>query len=247
MKLLTAAVRGAAGTAAAAYGIYAAAPAVTSIRSLRVCGLPALAGVGRPDHVALTFDDGPDRCFHAAFPRSAGPPWCQRHVLLLGFMTERNPGLAAELVAADMRSPSTVTSTSTSSSCRTPTGTCDDIRRAHDLIGEVSGQAPKYYRPPYGVLTATAAHTATSWVCRSCCGPLGAGTGTEATPASVHQTVRRHLDGGATILLHDSDSRTSAPLSWKSALFVRCRGCSMNVRHSDLPSATYSAHNRRSL
>ncbi|MGW3412058.1 hypothetical protein [Streptomyces sp. NPDC000888] len=31
-----------------------------------------------------------------------------------------------------------------------------------------------------------------------------------ATPASVHHTVRSDLDGGGTILLHDSD-RTSAP------------------------------------
>ena len=37
-----------------------AAPALTTIAPLRRRYLPGLSGVGRPDHVALTFDDGPD-------------------------------------------------------------------------------------------------------------------------------------------------------------------------------------------
>lgn len=216
MKLLTAAVRGAAGTAAVAYGVNAV-PALTAIRPLRIRGLPALAGVGRPDHVALTFDDGPDRASTPHFLELLAGRGVSATFFLLGFMTERNPGLAAELVAAG-HEVAVHGYEHVNLLRRTPAATCDDIRRAHDLIGEVSGQAPKYYRPPYGVLTAAAAHTAhklglsivlwTAW---------GRDWKREATPTSVHQTVRRHLDGGATILLHDSDC-TSAPLSWKSAL-----------------------------
>jgi hypothetical protein len=38
-----------------------------------------------------------------------------------------------------------------------------------------------------------------------------------ATPESVHRTVTADLDGGGTILLHDSDC-TSAPAAWRSTL-----------------------------
>ncbi|MFK0025968.1 hypothetical protein [Streptomyces sp. NPDC090798] len=38
-----------------------------------------------------------------------------------------------------------------------------------------------------------------------------------AIPESVHRTVTADLDGGGTILLHDSDC-TSAPGAWRSAL-----------------------------
>lgn len=37
------------------------------------------------------------------------------------------------------------------------------------------------------------------------------------TPDSVHRTVTAGLDGGGTILLHDSDY-TSAPGSWRTTL-----------------------------
>lgn len=36
------------------------APALTALGPLRTKLLPRLSGAGRPDHVALTFDDGPD-------------------------------------------------------------------------------------------------------------------------------------------------------------------------------------------
>src|SRR5437763_16788842 len=45
--------------AAAALAAHAV-PLVTTRASLRRRYLPRLAGRGRPDHVALTFDDGPD-------------------------------------------------------------------------------------------------------------------------------------------------------------------------------------------
>ncbi|WP_327128337.1 hypothetical protein [Streptomyces sp. NBC_01727] len=45
-----------------------------------------------------------------------------------------------------------------------------------------------------------------------------------AIPDSVHRTVTAGLDGGGTILLHDSD-RTSAPGSWRTTL-AHCPACS---------------------
>src|SRR4051794_40036829 len=48
-------------------------------------------------------------------------------------------------------------------------------------------------------------------------GLLGEDWTSRATPASVHRTVTTDLDGGGTILLHDSDC-TSAPGAWRSAL-----------------------------
>jgi hypothetical protein len=45
---------------AAAHAVAYATPAITSWDRLRLALWPALAGLGRPDGVALAFDDGPD-------------------------------------------------------------------------------------------------------------------------------------------------------------------------------------------
>src|SRR5205085_2607520 len=54
------------GGAATAMAVHAA-PLVTTGAALRRRYLPALAGLGSPGHVALTFDDGPDPASTPAF------------------------------------------------------------------------------------------------------------------------------------------------------------------------------------
>jgi len=77
---------------------------------------------------------------------------------------------------------------------------------------------PRFFRPPYGVLSAGSLLAArrlglqpvlwTAW---------GRDWEQRATPDRVLATVRRGLAGGGTVLLHDSDC-TSAPGAWRSAL-----------------------------
>src|SRR2546429_9187752 len=56
-----------AGLAAAGLAIAHAGPGLTAIGPVRRRLFPRLAGLGRPDHVALTFDDGPDPASTPAF------------------------------------------------------------------------------------------------------------------------------------------------------------------------------------
>jgi peptidoglycan/xylan/chitin deacetylase (PgdA/CDA1 family) len=101
---------------------------------------------------------------------------------------------------------------------RGPRGTRDDLARGYDVIADITGAPPRWYRPPYGVLTTPAINVAgrlgltpvlwSAW---------GLDWTSNATPASVLATVRRDLAGGGTVLLHDSDC-TSAPGSWRATL-----------------------------
>jgi peptidoglycan/xylan/chitin deacetylase (PgdA/CDA1 family) len=82
----------------------------------------------------------------------------------------------------------------------------------------VTGQRPRWYRPPYGVLT-----TAALYACRRLdLTPVlwtawGRDWEASATPESIRGTVIGKLRGGGTVLLHDSDC-TSAPDSWRRTL-----------------------------
>src|SRR5262249_33711165 len=86
--------------AAAATAAGRRAPTVGSFRPVATRLTPALAGMGREGHVALTFDDGPDP---ASTPRILealdGLGWTATF-FMLGEMVRRAPSLAGEVAAA---------------------------------------------------------------------------------------------------------------------------------------------------
>jgi peptidoglycan/xylan/chitin deacetylase (PgdA/CDA1 family) len=91
------------------------------------------------------------------------------------------------------------------------------IARCLAAISDVVGAAqprPRWFRPPYGVLSATAALEAA----RHGLAPILWTTWAkdwraDATAESVHALLEPGLVGGATLMLHDS-STTRAPMSW---------------------------------
>lgn len=194
-----------------------AAPVISTLGPLRNRFMPRLAGQGRPDHVALTFDDGPDVLSTPHFLRLLAGRRVHATFFLLGSEARRFPSLVAEIAAAGheigihgwAHRPLLL---------RGPRATRDDFARARDLVADLTGQQPRLFRPPYGVMS-TAAHVAARrlgltpvlWTC------WGEDWTAHATPESVHRTVTADLTGGGTILLHDSDC-TSAPGAWRSAL-----------------------------
>ena len=209
-------IRGAA--ALVAVGVAAqAAPALAAITPMRRILFPGLSGQGNVGHVALTFDDGPDPISTPRFLDFLAAERITATFFLLGSQLRRAPGLGAELVAAGHE----VGVHGFEHRClltRSPAATHRDLAAARDLIADLTGTAPRWYRPPYGVLTTAGLLAARRLGMRSVLWTTwGRDWERGATPASIAATIARPLQPGGTILLHDSDC-TSAPGSWSRTL-----------------------------
>lgn len=210
-------VRGRIAGLGAGAAVLHAAPALTSVGPLRARLAPALSGLGRPDQVAITFDDGPDPTSTPQFLDLLARQRVEATFFLLGFMIRRAPGLVGEIVAAG-HEIAIHGDTHRNLLLRDPVGTWHDLARARDLVGDLTGVAPRWYRPPYGVLTTSALLAARSLQLRPVLWTAwGWDWSRRSTAESVHRTVRRRISGGGTVLLHDADC-TSAPGSWRATL-----------------------------
>ncbi|MFN2539460.1 MAG: polysaccharide deacetylase family protein [Mycobacteriales bacterium] len=179
---------------------------------------PALNGRGRPGHVALTFDDGPDAQSTPRFLDRLAELDVKATFFLLGEMCLRYPDVARRIVAEGHEVA--VHSWDHRNHLRNLPGrrTADQLARTADLIELQTGVRPEYFRPPYGALTAADVVVAKQLGLRTVLWTAWGQDWQRDLKASdiVDEVLRGRLDGG-TVLLHDSDC-TSEPGSWRATL-----------------------------
>lgn len=202
-----------AGVAAAAHAV----PSLLTIPAVHRKLWPALSGRSAEAHVALTFDDGPDAESTTRFLDELNRLDVHATFFLLGMQLERNSDVAKRMIA-DGHEVAVHGWAHRPHLLRTPWGVLADLERACELVATVTGEPPRFWRPPNGIVTGGGLAAARRlglqpvlWTAD------GQDWRADATGASVTARITKHLTAGGTILLHDSDI-TSAPGSWRSAL-----------------------------
>ncbi|MBV9661930.1 MAG: polysaccharide deacetylase family protein, partial [Acidimicrobiales bacterium] len=179
--------------------------------------LPGLSGVGRPGHVALTFDDGPDA---EATPRVLALldelGW-RATFFCLGTQAERSPGLVRDIVERG-HELGVHGHEHRSHLRRGARAVTTDVARARAKLEDLSGRSLEWFRPPYGGVSMSSLVAArrnslrmvlwTTW---------GIDWKPDSTGQTVADNVARTFVPGATVLLHDSDV-TSSVRSWEATL-----------------------------
>jgi peptidoglycan/xylan/chitin deacetylase (PgdA/CDA1 family) len=232
------------GKAVLACGAVAAAVQAAPLATFVPAGkrlLPGLNGRGRPGHVALTFDDGPDGQSTPHFLDRLAQLDVKATFFLLGEMCLRYPDVPRRLV--DEGHEVAVHSWDHRNHLRNLPGrrTADQLARTADLIEVQAGVRPEWFRPPYGALTTADLVVAKRLGLRTVLWTAwGQDWQRDLTPADVvDEVLRGDLDGG-TVLLHDSDC-TSEPGSWRATLGALPRLVD-TLREQGLEVGTVGAH-----
>ncbi len=160
--------------------------------------------------VALTFDDGPDPFFTPRVLEVLAARGVRGTFFLIGERAARAPGIVRAIADGGHE----IGNHSWSHPCLWlcgPRRTEEEIGRGQALLGELTGRAPRHFRPPWGIVNAAMfaavrRHGARCvfWSIQ----PEGRRARDGATQAAI---VVRRAHPGAIVDLHDADGVPGAP------------------------------------
>ncbi len=168
------------------------------------------SGVG----FALTFDDGPHPQGTPAVLEVLARERVSATFFLVGEQVRRDPALAREIVAAG-HAIGLHCDRHRNLLRLTPRQVRADIARAQDAIEQISDSPITLYRPPYGVLNASALRIAREHHWRTLLwSHAGKDWEAHATPESIATLSTQGAGEGSVLLLHDADDY-SVPGAWR--------------------------------
>jgi peptidoglycan/xylan/chitin deacetylase (PgdA/CDA1 family) len=163
---------------------------------------------------ALTFDDGPHAQGTAAVLETLAAAGAHATFFLVGEQLRRNPSLGGEIVAAG-HAIGVHCDRHRNLLRMAPWQVRADIDRAQATIEDLTGRSPAIYRPPYGMLNASALRLARRRGWRTLLwSEWGRDWERRATPTSIASLLTRGASEGSVLLLHDADEY-GAPGSWR--------------------------------
>lgn len=196
--------------AAGAWAAYAWLPHVLTRGGLR-------RGSAARRRLALTFDDGPDPVWTPRVLEILARHSISASFFLVGERAARHPAVVRAIAGAGHEVGNHGWSHRSLWRCG-PARTREEIERAHHALAGLTGAAPRYFRPPWGMMNA-----AMSGVLRDCgeravfwsIQPEGL---RPSPPARQVEHVLRRAQPGAIVDLHDAEGTSAAPARLCQAL-----------------------------
>jgi peptidoglycan/xylan/chitin deacetylase (PgdA/CDA1 family) len=198
-------------------GLLQLAPALSGIPPLVRRFTPRLAGVDRPGHLALTFDDGPHPDGTPAILDTLRDWRVSATFFLVAEQGRRYPDLVRRIVG-EGHEVAVHGWNHAALPLVSPRSTRIQLRNATDVVADLAGTQPRWYRPPYGIASwpalAAAKHLQlqpiwwTKWGRDWDARATANGIARRVIPATGLSTSSH------TVLLHDSDSY-GHPGSWR--------------------------------
>lgn len=189
--------------------------------------------------VALTFDDGPDPASTPAILDALAAAGAKATFFVLLPKAEAHPELLARILA-ESHEVEAHAAQHRHAWLRSPWGAYRDPIQAVRRLEQLTGQRPKFHRPPHG------AYTLATLLGQRAAGVTGAHWSIEAhdwhaayTPGRVRERLGRLLVPGAVVVLHDAEvgAKNTVPMLPALLADLKARGY-QSVRLDELEGAT---------
>ncbi len=192
-------------------------PALASVIWIKDTLFEYQQGWGRTDHIALTFDDGPDPISTPLILNELKRLGVKATFFMLGSMVEAYP-YVAQRVVDDGHEVALHGQWHKNHLFRSAKTIRFDMEKALNQLESATGVRPFFFRPPYGVLTEPTLRSAFDLSLRPVLwGAWGRDWRQSASTTQVMIDIKKRFAPGATVLLHDSDC-TSSPGSFRATL-----------------------------
>ena len=177
------------------------------------CALPLLAvrrGVPGRRRVALTFDDGPDPEATPRLLEVLGARAVRATFFLIGERAARHPEVARATVAAG-HEIGNHTWHHKNAWFLGPAATAAEIVGGARLVGEITGEVPRLYRPPWGIVNVAALSTVRRAGFTTVLWSMQSEGLRPRSPAHQLRYCAQRLHDGAILDLHDAPGLPGAP------------------------------------
>ena len=167
--------------------------------------------------IALTFDDGPDPLWTPRIADALADRGVRSTFFVVGQRAQAHPRAVRAITSAGHEIASHGWSHTSLWFC-SPRRTEDEVVRTQERLGEVTGTAPRFFRPPWGMVNASlfgtlrrAGLSCVFWSIQ----PEGLRA---RAPGAQTAHVLAHAHAGAIVDLHDADGVAGAPERLAAAL-----------------------------
>jgi peptidoglycan/xylan/chitin deacetylase (PgdA/CDA1 family) len=173
--------------------------------------------------IALTFDDGPDPEWTPRVADALAAAGVPATFFLVGERAARAPGLVRALASAGHEIANHSWS-HRSAWLAGPRRTDEEIGRAHAVLADLSGRAPRHFRPPWGMVNASMFRALRRWQERCVFWSIQT-EGLRRRPAARQAAyVLERAHPGAIVDLHDAEGVAGAPARLHAALPAMLEG-----------------------
>lgn len=162
--------------------------------------------------VAITFDDGPNAEFTPLVLSLLKKYNAKATFFLIGKNAETHPQLVRQLLAEGHTIGNHSYSHARNFGFFSAEKVASELLRANEILKQISGKEPKFFRPPYGVTNSNikkalkqTGHLSIGWSKRSF-------DTTRLSEEKILKRITSDLKKGDIILLHDSSAKTVAVL-----------------------------------
>lgn len=180
-------------------------------------------GSTRRRRVALTFDDGPDPAHTPKVLDLLSDAAVRATFFVVGERAARAPELIREMVARGHEVENHSWSHRNLWFCG-PRRTVREIVRAHDLLGDLTGRPPRYFRPPWGMVNLAVFPTLRRLGSRCVFWTVQPEGLQPVAPRELAARVIRGARPGAIVDLHDAEGVRGAPGRLLDALPLMLEG-----------------------